>query len=270
MTLPDAGTVRGALAPAARSQIDELEVFAEIDSTNQYLLDQAEPPTGRFRIALADYQTAGRGRRGNRWRAPPSSSICLSIAYSFRERPENLPSLSLVTGVAAVEALQAIGASDTALKWPNDIFSGDAKLGGILVETRCNSSRQTVVIGLGINVDLGDVRHADIAPDRPGPITDLKHCIAVLPTRAALAGQLITGIVHAVQRFDAEGFSQFTDRWNRCDWLKGRQTIVETATGRISGSAEGVDGDGALLVMTREGCRPVISGSVILPATASG
>jgi BirA family biotin operon repressor/biotin-[acetyl-CoA-carboxylase] ligase len=256
--------LRSALGPETLSGLELLQVFAEIDSTNRYLLDQPAPSAGCFHVVLADYQTAGRGRMGKVWRAPRSTSICLSIGYAFRSPPRNLPGLSLAVGVAIVDVLRELRVPKVALKWPNDILVGEAKLGGILIEARgAASANLLTVTGLGLNVDLAGANEKDLAPDRNGPITDLKRCVGDLPERAAVAVLLIDAVCNALCRFDAQGFSAFLDGWNDCDWLRGRHTTVETASGRITGVADGVDEDGSLLVMTSEGRQRVRSGSIL-------
>jgi BirA family transcriptional regulator, biotin operon repressor / biotin---[acetyl-CoA-carboxylase] ligase len=267
MTIPDAEALRSSLSPETLSGLELLQVLPEIDSTNRYLLDQPAPSPGCFRVVLADYQTAGRGRMGKVWRAPRSSSICLSIAYAFRSPPHTLPSLSLAVGVAIVDALRELRVPTVALKWPNDILVGEAKLGGILIETRgAASANLLTVIGVGLNVDLAGASEKDLAPDRSGPITDLKRCLDIVPGRAAVAVLLIDAVCNALRRFEAQGFAAFLDGWNNCDWLRGQTTTVDTASGRITGAADGVDENGALLLMTRDGRRSVRSGSVVMSA----
>jgi BirA family biotin operon repressor/biotin-[acetyl-CoA-carboxylase] ligase len=267
MTTRYAEAIRQSLGSESDSRLDLFSVFAEVDSTNKYLLDQPGPMPGRMHIALAEYQTAGRGRRGKVWRAPPSSSICMSVAYTFERLPRRLPSLSLAIGVAVIEVLRGLGVKFTALKWPNDVLVGDAKLGGILVEARdVAADTPTTVTGLGLNVDLSSVDDADIAPDRP--ITDLLRCMDQLPERSVFVALLIDSTLAALREFDERGFAAFVERWKRCDWLRGRQTTVETVTEHLTGAAEGVDDDGALLLMTAQGRRIVHSGSIVLPDAA--
>ena len=93
------------------------------------------PPGGRpFRVAIADQQTAGRGRHYRRWVSPPGAGLYMSFAYSFEDPPENLPSLTLAIGVGVIAALQEFNIEGVSLKWPNDIVALDGKLGGILTE----------------------------------------------------------------------------------------------------------------------------------------
>jgi BirA family biotin operon repressor/biotin-[acetyl-CoA-carboxylase] ligase len=267
MTIPDAEALQSLLRPETLSGLELLQVLPEIDSTNRYLLDQPPPAPGFFHAVLADYQTAGRGRMGKVWRAPRSSSIFLSIAYAFRSPPKTLPSLSLAVGVAIVDALRELGGSTVELKWPNDIVVGEAKLGGILIEARGAANANVLtVIGLGLNVDLAGATEKDLAPNRSGPIIDLKHCTVDLPGRATVAALLIDAVCSALRRFDAQGFAAFRDGWNNCDWLRGRHTTVETPSGSIAGAADGVDEDGALQLVTSDGRRSVRSGSIVMSA----
>jgi BirA family biotin operon repressor/biotin-[acetyl-CoA-carboxylase] ligase len=270
MTTPDAEMLRQSLQPETVSGLEWLQAFPQIDSTNRYLLDQPGPAPGCFQVVLADYQTAGRGRMGKSWRAPPASSICLSVAYTFQSRQSNLSSLCLATGVAVVRVLRELQVPDVTLKWPNDILVNDAKLGGILIETRSATGANPIAItGLGLNVDLAGASAEDIAPDRAGPITDLRRCVDSLPERATIVALLIDALCGALRRYDAQGFAAFIEDWNRSDWLRGRHTTVDTAAGRIAGAAAGVDADGALQLMTQEGRRSVRSGSIVLPVPAS-
>src|SRR5262249_8250068 len=125
-------------------------------SSNTILLERSYPPNGSCEVFLAEYQTAGRGRRGRVWMAPPGGAICLSLSWTFREVPADLGALSLVIGVCSLRALGGLGVESARLKWPNDLLVEDRKLGGILIELRAESAGPAcVVIGVGLNVSLG-------------------------------------------------------------------------------------------------------------------
>ncbi|MGB5255872.1 MAG: hypothetical protein WBN44_01345, partial [Woeseiaceae bacterium] len=100
----------------AEALVESLEVFSEIESTNSYLMQQPAPSAGRVGVAATDNQTAGRGRYGRRWRSPPGSGLCLSLAYTFSSRPENLPAMTLAVGLGVVNALQEHGVAGVQLK----------------------------------------------------------------------------------------------------------------------------------------------------------
>ncbi|MCH7981672.1 MAG: biotin--[acetyl-CoA-carboxylase] ligase, partial [Proteobacteria bacterium] len=138
MTRLDAAKIKRSLTASTARHIHCIEVFSKINSTNTYLKGQLPPPSGQFRIAIAEHQTAGRGRHGRQWISTPGGSLCLSLAYRFPQSSpgfSELYALTLALGIAVADALSGIGVAEVKLKWPNDLLVGDAKLGGILTET---------------------------------------------------------------------------------------------------------------------------------------
>ena len=262
-----ADDVLGRMGHAERRLLDVLEAFAELESTNTWLLQQESPPPGRFRAVIAEHQTAGRGRNEKIWHSTPSSSLCLSLAYTFAKAPRNLPSLTLATGVGIAAALLTLGAHGIALKWPNDLVANDGKLGGILTEIHSGGGAgQTVVVGVGLNIDLSNAMRYTPPASWTVKITDLAHCMATLPDRSALAAAIIASLIDSVGRFEREGFGAFHSTWQNSDWLKGKTVRVQQSHGLITGIADGIDDDGALLVRTDARTERVVSGSVELPA----
>ncbi|HEX2140449.1 MAG TPA: biotin--[acetyl-CoA-carboxylase] ligase [Woeseiaceae bacterium] len=252
-----------------RSRVEALEVFAELGSTNSYLLQEAAPPPGRFRVAIAESQTEGRGRLGRRWISPPRSGLCLSLSCKFVQAPPNLPSLTLAIGAAVAAALRTMGADDVALKWPNDIVVCGGKLGGILTEVRPEvGGGQTVVIGLGLNVDLPEAMREAPGERWASRIVDLKQCVASLPSLPVLAAGILQCLLAAVTRFERDGFEAFYAAWQDCDWLKGKGVSIPQAEEEVRGVASGIDSGGALLVETARGTRRIVTGSVTLTDSA--
>ena len=109
MSTLDASVIQDSLAEASLARLDQVEVFPTIASTNTHLLAQPAPAPGRSRAALADHQTAGRGRHNRRWLTPPGAGLCLSLAYTFADQPQQLPALTLAIGVGIVDALHGRG-----------------------------------------------------------------------------------------------------------------------------------------------------------------
>ena len=152
------------LAPDVRLRVRSLEVAWSVGSTNTVLLSRPNPPNGSSEVMLAEFQTAGRGRRGRAWLAPPGGAICLSLSWTFRDVPADLSALGLVIGVCELRALHRLGVSGAKLKWPNDLLADERKLGGILIELRAETDGPAcVVIGIGLNVALGASLLAKIA-----------------------------------------------------------------------------------------------------------
>jgi BirA family biotin operon repressor/biotin-[acetyl-CoA-carboxylase] ligase len=105
MSLLTTDSIAALTSEESRARLEILEVFPEIESTNSYLLEQPCPPPGRYRVAIADYQTAGRGRMNRSWHSPPSSGLCMSMAFTFTNMPENFPSLSLAIGIGVAQTM---------------------------------------------------------------------------------------------------------------------------------------------------------------------
>ena len=137
------------MLPAGR-----VSVLPVIDSTNQYLLDRiSELSSGD--ACVAEYQQAGRGRRGRKWFSPFGSNLYLSMYWKLDQGPAAAMGLSLVIGIVMAEVLQRLGAEDVRVKWPNDLYLKDRKLAGILVElTGKTGDAAQLVIGAGINLKM--------------------------------------------------------------------------------------------------------------------
>jgi len=247
-------------------RLADIESFAEIDSTNSYLMRKPGPAPGTINIAVTSNQTAGRGRHGKTWLSPPGSGLCMSVAYTFASRPENLPALTLALGLAAIDALQELGARSLELKWPNDLVAMDGKLGGILTEVQNQSGTEvTVVAGLGINIDLPAKLDFGLETDWARRTVDLKRVGVALASHEELAGKMTTHLLQAFAEYEKSGFAAVAERWSQYDWLLGREITIDTGQTQFSGIGAGVADDGALLIDTPEsGVRRISSGTIVI------
>lgn len=256
----DAERIRQIMTKGARERIKSLDIAWSVDSTNTVLMDRANPPVGHGEVMLAEYQAAGRGRRGRTWLAPPGGAICLSLSWTFREVPRDLGALGLVIGVCALRALTALDVEKVQVKWPNDLLINDHKLGGVLIELRAESGGPAcVIIGIGLNVALGAQLLAKIAETGLAPI-DLVTAGLEEPSRNAVAAGLVSAIVPGLVEFEREGIKPFIDEWRDADALRGRPVSVHTGDTIVRGVALGIDLNGALLVETPQGLQRLISG----------
>jgi len=252
------------ISDTVREHIRSLEVAWTVGSTNTELLSRENPPNGASEVMLAEYQTAGRGRRGRAWLAPPGGAICLSLSWTFRDVPADLGALGLVIGVCELRALRELGVSGAKLKWPNDVLVEDRKMGGILIELRAESGGPAcVVIGIGLNVALGAPLLAKIA-ETGIAATDLVTAGLAEPSRNAVAGALVDSCVRGLLEFERDGLRPFVENWRDADALQGKMVDVRGAVGEVTrGLARGVDLHGALLVETAgEGLKKFVSGDV--------
>ena len=254
--LLDDARIVAALHLPVRTRLQSLEVAWSVDSTNARLLAAAQPGPA---VCVAEFQSAGRGRRGRAWYAPFGASVCLSVAYPFMHTPPGFGSIGLVAGVAAVDALAGLGYRGVAMKWPNDLVVDGAKLGGLLVESRTEAGGQTrAVAGIGLNWRLP--AGADAAIDQRW--TDLAALPAALPARDAVVAALINAMMAAFDEFSGKGFTPFRARWRAVDALVGRAVTVRLDDDAVDGTAAGIDDDGALRVATPDGIRRFTAGEV--------
>jgi BirA family transcriptional regulator, biotin operon repressor / biotin---[acetyl-CoA-carboxylase] ligase len=252
------------ISDTVRGHVRSLEVAWTVGSTNTELLARENPPNGASEVMLAEYQTAGRGRRGRAWLAPPGGAICLSLSWTFRDVPADLGALGLVIGVCELRALRELGVSGAKLKWPNDVLVDERKMGGILIELRAESGGPAcVVIGIGLNVALGAPLLAKIA-ETGIAATDLVTAGLAEPSRNAVAGALVDSCVRGLLEFERDGLRPFVENWRDADALQGKMVDVRGAVGEVTrGLARGVDLHGALLVETAdEGLKKFVSGDV--------
>lgn len=264
--------IRAALAPATAAALDALELPAIIPSTSDSLTGRRPPMPGRLLAVAAEYQTGGRGRRGRRWLSPLGHGICLSVAWSFETAPRDLPALSLVAGVAVVEALAARGVQGVQLKWPNDIVAAGGKLGGILVEVAGEPGGPLrVVVGIGLNVRSVAAISTDLSVEGGAlpavALDDLAE--GGHQGRNELVAALLDALHRSLQRFGAAGSGGFLDTWRRLDCLAGQPVQLSQGEASFTGIARGVADDGALLVERDGALVAVVAGDVTLRGPAS-
>ncbi len=240
----DAHAIVSRLGPAA-SRV-RLTFLDEVDSTSTHLagLAQAGAPSGT--CVVAEWQKAGRGRRGRGWQAGLGASLTFSLLWRFEQGPGHLAGLSLAVAVAAARALERAGVRGVGVKWPNDLVHDWKKLGGILVETSGEMLGPTAaVVGVGINYRLGEA----LARRIDQPATDVASLGGPLPSRNALLADLVAELVAALERFGREGFAAFREEWKARHAYAGR-TVTVLAGGEPPREAKVIDvaEDGALVV----------------------
>ncbi|MEO6228467.1 MAG: bifunctional biotin--[acetyl-CoA-carboxylase] ligase/biotin operon repressor BirA [Thermomonas sp.] len=268
LDLLDAAAIRAALPTYIAPQLESLEIAWTLDSTNSELLRRKLPSHG-CAVLLAERQTGGRGRRGRSWASPLAAHVYLSMGRHFEGGLARLGGLSLVAGIAACEALRALGYGQVGLKWPNDLvvkddIGGLRKLGGLLVEGGGeHGGAARAVIGLGVNVRMPETMASGI--DQPW--IDLAALSDAPPSRNALVAHLLTRLLPALAAFDAEGLAGFLPCFAALDALAGREVQIVEGNQTWSATSLGIAADGALRVRDGEGCeRQVHAADVSLRA----
>lgn len=220
-----------------------LAIIPVIDSTNQYLLERMnELQSGD--ACIAEYQQAGRGRRGRQWFSPFGANLYMSMYWRLEQGPAAAMGLSLVIGIVIAETLQQLGAQDVRVKWPNDLYLQDRKLAGILVElTGKTGDAAQIVMGAGINLAM---RGAEAAQINQGWINLQEAGIAI--DRNDLAAKLINSLREALPLFERDGLAPFTERWKALDNFFNRPVKLLIGEREIHGIARGIDKQGGLLL----------------------
>jgi BirA family biotin operon repressor/biotin-[acetyl-CoA-carboxylase] ligase len=213
------------------------------DSTNQRAKELALAGVPHGALVTAHEQTAGRGRQGRTWVAPPGSAVLMSVV--LRELDERFPLLPLVAAVAVAEACESLAPVRCEIKWPNDVWIERRKVCGILVEGR--PAEGWAVLGIGLNVEPvefpGELRDIATSLELPGGVP-----LALGAVLQALSGWLVTGV------------DEVLAAWRARDALRGHP--VRWADG--AGVAAGIDDSGSLLVETDAGLVTLAAGEVHL------
>ena len=209
-------------------------------------------------VVVADAQTAGRGRRGHAWFSPPGSGLYVSIALAPSPSDEDgrraMRLLTLAVGVALSEAIEAAALLRVDLKWPNDLYVGPRKLGGILAE----ASEHRVVIGYGINV----LRTA-YPDDLRGRATSIESELGRAVAREPILVETLAAVARRYDDLLAARFDAILDAWRaRAAGASGRRVAWITASGAQTGTTEGIDELGALLVRIGDRVERIVSGEV--------
>lgn len=258
LSLLDAEHILQFLAPPSRFLLSGLQIHQSLEGTNAHLLQQSKTLPQGFSVVLAEHQSAGRGRRGRDWHSPYGANLYCSLGWQTDLQPQLLQGLSLVVGLAVVEALRP-WSDDLRLKWPNDIYVAGRKLGGILIEMRGElGSNNAVIIGLGLNLNM---QQADIDQDW----ISLQHINGCLLNRNQIAATVVAQIIGYCQRLQQQGFTAFQSQWQQYDYLL-EQSVQVSGSQVMTGVARGIDSDGALLVETGQGIQKIYSGDVSVRA----
>ena len=253
----DAG--RGITAPIT------LEVVDEIDSTSSELMRRVGRRDVHGVALAAEWQTAGRGRRGRVWTAIVGGSLLFSLGWRFEQGAGFLAGLSLAVGVAVARALEAEGFAGVALKWPNDLIHRHLKLGGILIELNGDAlGPSTTVIGIGLNVRLPAAARRDIAQ----PVTDLAGVAGrrgPAIDRNRLLARLLTELAGVLRQYASEGFAPFAAEWQHRHAYQGKTVRLLLPDGAtVTGKVAGVDASGALVLADGPRRARFLSGEISL------
>jgi BirA family biotin operon repressor/biotin-[acetyl-CoA-carboxylase] ligase len=218
-----------------------VEHFDEIDSTNTYVKDHVSDDVPEGLVALADFQSSGRGRLDRAWVSPPRASLLCSILLRPDLEADQLQLVVAAVALATRTALEILSGLRLQLKWPNDLVVGDNKLGGLLAEVVETKSGFAVVVGLGVN----------LAYEGPEAVnaTSVRRETGITIAPRALLDIVLEEIEPRRAQLDSEnGRVKLRDEYTRALATLGQTVRIEQHHGSLVGVAHGVDDDGHLLV----------------------
>jgi BirA family biotin operon repressor/biotin-[acetyl-CoA-carboxylase] ligase len=230
----------------------EIEVFEELQSTNDYLLSFCK--NNEVRICLAETQTQGRGRMQRHWYSPFGQNIYFSMLYPFSKNIGELGGLSLALGLNVCHVIEERFSFKFPIqvKWPNDILYENKKLAGVLIDLQAkNQDYYHAVIGVGINVNMLPIDGAHSVISQPW--TSLREISGQYYDRNLIAAKLIDIFLLVIQQFEKTGLNSFQEEWNRRDALYDKKISVTSGNRQITGKSLGITPQGYLILESEEG-----------------
>ena len=242
------------------SEKQTVHVEQIVDSTNQWLLDRI-PKLENGQSCISECQLAGRGRRGRTWGSPFASHLYFSFYWRFDSGIDKVSGLSLLVGIAAVNALEKIGIQGASLKWPNDIYYQGKKLAGILIELNAQATEAChCVIGIGINVHMPPEQAKLI--DQPW--ADLHQLSSEPVDRNLLSATLIDELYTLLEQYEQTGLQPYLPRWFELDCFLDKQVNLLIADKVKAGICRGINEKGALLLECDGKVEEYIGGEISL------
>jgi BirA family transcriptional regulator, biotin operon repressor / biotin---[acetyl-CoA-carboxylase] ligase len=220
--------------------------YDEIESTNAEAKSLANSGAPEGTVVIAEAQSAGRGRLGRRWTSPAGKGLLFSVLLRPALPMNDAHLLTLVAAAAAAEAIEAVAGTAVHIKWPNDLFLGDRKTGGILMEVSGEQDEvEWVIVGIGINVNT---EYSELPVALRRTATSLKMVKGEPVDRSELLASLLLSLEVHYKEAVGNGFERALSCFRSRDYLLNKNVSVETREGAIVGSATGIDDRGALLV----------------------
>ena len=229
----------------------------EVDSTNTFAVRLAADGEPEGSIVVAEVQTAGRGRLGRKWVAPPNVNILMSLILRPEIPPQDAPMATLVAGVAVAGALNRHYGLGAGIKWPNDVLVDGKKVAGILTEMSAEPERvRHIVVGIGINVNMPaqafprDIRDAS---------TSVMAILGRKVNRAEMLRHILAEFEGCYEALKSTDRRSILERWRGLSCTLGRTVKVSTFAGSMTGTAVDIDEDGRLIVESEDGVRRTVT-----------
>ena len=231
----------------------QLSIYEELESTNDYLIEFANP--NEYCLCLSESQTKGRGRNLKKWQSPKYENIYMSISFSTNHELKNFSSFSLVSALAVHNVLLKQNIF-TEIKWPNDIYLNKKKIGGILIETLTRDAENLIIVGIGLNVFMEN--NIEIDRDWTSIILELENIVV---DRNELISDIANEVILLKSKFEKKGFDNFVKDFNKLNFLKDKKVFLSNSINK-QGTVLDINSDGSLNVRIGNQIKKISSGEV--------
>jgi BirA family biotin operon repressor/biotin-[acetyl-CoA-carboxylase] ligase len=230
--------------------------FSQIGSTNDVARDWINSRAMTGSVVVANEQVKGKGRLGRVWHTPPGTALIISVI--LYPRVEDLPQITMLGALAIYDMAKHLGIESVGIKWPNDVLLNSLKVSGILPEAVWENEKLVgVVLGMGINVRI-DFTNTELV----NKAISIEPVLGRRVERLELLVELLTRIDYWSQHL---GSDELFDTWKNRLLTLGQDVHVKTFDKEVTGLAQDVDHDGALLVCREDGqIERVIAGDIAL------
>lgn len=244
------------------SDIDiELSIKDFVNTTTEEF-DPREIKSNELKISIAEFQKQGRGRQNRKWFSPFGAGISSSI-FKHLSKNINPIGLSLYLGIRIIDALDEIGFHGIKLKWPNDLYYKDRKLGGILVDIYQNSDLDSVIsLGMGINYCLPKNKNFNFDTKK----TPIDLCSIMEDEnidRSIVTGHLLKRVIESFDSFNENSLKDEQERWKEIDYLYAKTITIEVVDKQITGINRGITSDGELILEVDSKRIKIITGHIV-------
>jgi len=241
----------------------DIRVFEQTTSTNDVIEKLARDGAREGAVVFAESQTQGRGRLGRPWLSPARKGLWFSLLLRPNLRPHSATQLTVASAAALRNAIESQTGLKTEIKWPNDILIGGKKVAGILTELSAELDRiKYVLVGIGVDVNL--TSH-DFSPELRAHATSLRIELGRPIVRVELAAAILRELDLQYARVLAGEFAAVADDWAKHCTTIGQRLVIHLGERQVSGRAEALGDDGALLLRTEHGhLERIVGGDVRL------
>ncbi len=247
--------------PARRIVGRDIQVFQQTSSTNDVAEKLARDDVAEGVVIFAETQTKGRGRLGRKWLSPTGQGLWFSVLLRPALSPVSITQLTVAAATAVARAIRLETGLVPQIKWPNDILLGGKKVVGILTELSAELDRvRYVIIGIGVDVNVTDF---------PSELRDVATSLAAEAGKRFLRAEIAAAILRELDadyaRVVRGEFAALAEEWERQCITLGRRVIIHIGDRKLTGRAEALDSDGALLLRGDYGhLERIIGGDVTL------